>query len=323
VRENEKGLNVNEKAYPTTIIRRRSRGANLALLVAVGVMILGFIGVSIYTSFQSYMLGELQKAASNAAQVGASAYYSSSGPGGKPAANGANAISVATNAFNTAVASSSSAMSTYGFTATSVTNNDTNDSVTVVAQGTIPTAFLRPLGVNDIELNATATARALRYEPTRFTGPIKIMPIGTDIASYSRVLSLRFPMVDIPGNDLYVEQVETNQQGVIVEACNDTECYDLTPGATPVGTSQIMTQSGRNVLVGTAMFDLARAGVRKANKIRITHSNQFEFYDHGVLVGVPTAPTPLVINRIMMFGYAGNCVNANLCPVPAGFAPVE
>jgi hypothetical protein len=31
----------------------------------------------------------------------------------------------------------------------------------------------------------------------------------------------------------------------------------------------------------------------------------------------------VVINRIMMFGYAGNCVNANLCPVPAGFAPVE
>lgn len=303
--------------------RGKSRGANLALLLAVGIMILGFMGISIYTGFQAYLQGELQKAVSTAAQVGASSYYSGTGPYGKPAPNPTNAITVAKQAFNTSISNSSAAMGAFGFQATSVTSNDSNDSITVVGQGTIPTAFLRPVGIQNIELNATATARALRYDPTRFTGPITILPTSTDIGSYSRIVNLSFPLVDSPGPDLYVEQVDTFRQGYIVEACNDRDCYDLTPGATPVGTSKIQAVNGTNAIIGTAMIDIAKAGVRKASKLRITHGNDFTFYSNDGTTASFTTPTPLIINRIMLFGYAGNCVNSDLCPVPAGFAPVD
>jgi hypothetical protein len=301
-------------------IRKKSQGANLAILCAMSVMIIGFMGISIYTGLHAFIEGDLQRASMNAALAGAAAYYGKTDGTGKPTADSAGAQSTATTTFNSITSNSS----LKGFSATAtVASADNNDSVTVTAQAKIPTAFLAPIGITAIETTAKSTARALRYEPTQFTGPLKVLPVAGNIASYSKVIDLAFPLVDGPGSDLYLEMDAASQQGYVVEACNDTECYNLTPGATKVGTSQILTVNGMPVIYGTAVIDLAKAGVRKASKLRITHCNQFDFYNAGAgPTPTPTA-TPLTIRRILMFGYAGACVDDKTCSIPAGFAPVE
>jgi hypothetical protein len=296
-------------------------GVNLMLLCVVGLLIIGFLGVSIYSGLQAFMESDLQRISMNAAMVGASQYYSSpSGSATAPTPDSANAIATATQTFN-ALASNSS-LNGFSPTIVSVTNNDSNDSITVASKAVIPTGFMSPIGISEIEVNATSTARALKYEPTVFVGPIKILPDGTTLDSYSQTVTLAFPLVDGPGNDLYVEQDSVDQQGYIIEACNDSECYDVTSAATPVGTSQLLTVNGTQVICGTAMIDIGKVGVRKASKIRFTHNNQFDSYNKGALNPAPTVPTPLVIKRLMLFGYAGTCVDSTNCGVPAGFVPV-
>lgn len=296
-------------------------GVNLMLLCVVGALIVGFLGISIYSGLQAFLESDLQRISMNAAMVGASQYYRSpSGSATTPAPDSANAIATATQTFN-ALASNSS-LNGFSPTIVSVTNNDSNDSITVASKATIPTGFMAPIGISQIEVNATSTARALMYEPTIFVGPIKILPDGVTLASYSQTVTLAFPLVDGPGNDLYVEGNEADQQGYVIEACNDAECYDVTRAATPVGTSKLATVNGVQVLYGTAMIDIGKVGVRKASKIRFTHDNQFDSYNKGVLNPVAAAPDPLVIQRMMLFGYASSCVDSATCGVPAGFVPV-
>jgi hypothetical protein len=301
--------------------RKRHSGSNLMMLCAVGLLIVGFLGISIYTGLQGFVESDLQRVSMNAALVGASAYYTSpSGSATAPVANAANATSVATTAFNQLVANSS--LNGFNPTLVSVTSNDTTDSVTVTAKAKMETNILGTIGIKSIEVNAVSTARALKYEPTGFTGPISILPDGTTLASYSNTLSLVFPLIDGPGNDLYLEQNYADQQGYVIEACNDTDCYDVTSAATPVGTGHTATVNGSLVVYGSAMVDIGKIGVRKASKLRFTHSNQFTPYNKGALNAAPTAPDPLVIRRVMIFGYAGTCVSATNCGVPAGFSPV-
>jgi len=308
-------------ALKKTKRHRSAPGVNLMLLCVIGLLIVGFLGISIYSGLQAFMESDLQRISMNAAMVGASQYYSSpSGSATAPKPDSATAIATATATFN-ALASNSS-LNGFSPTIVSVTNNDSNDSITVASKAVIPTGFMGPIGIDQIEVNATSTARALMYKPTIFVGPIKILPDGTTLASYSQTVTLAFPLVDGPGNDLYVEENEADQQGYVIEACNDTECYDVTSAATPVGTSQILTVNGVKVIYGTAMIDIGKAGVRKASKIRFTHDNQFDSYNKGVLNPTAAAPDPLIIQRMMLFGYAGTCVDSSNCGIPAGFVPV-
>lgn len=309
------------KTPVTPVRRKRSRGANLAILAAVGAMLVGFMGISLYTGVQAFLQNDLQRVTTGAAMAGAAAYYSAVGPGGKPTPNPAGARTIATNAFNTAVSNGS--LNGFNAQIVNISNNDSTDSITITSQGTLNTPFLAPIGISQIQANATATARALKYEPTIFTGPVRIEPVSTQLESYSQTIQLAFPMVDGPGNDLYVEQDASMQQGYIVEACNNTQCYSLVPGATPVGTSQILTVNGVQAIYGTAIIDLERAGVRKGDKLRFTHANNFDSYNSGALNPVPLVPTPLEIRRVFIFGYAGACADAQTCSVPAGFEPVE
>jgi len=304
-----------------TLRRRSNPGANLMLLCAVALMIVGFLGISIYSGLQNFMESDLQRISMNAAMVGASRYYkSATGSATAPTPDSGGAISAATQTFNTLTSNSS--INGFSPSLTSVTNNDTTDTITVAAKASLDTGFLSPIGISTIEVNATSTARALKYQPTNFTGPVKITPDGASVDTYSETMTLAFPLVDGPGNDLYVEQDFANQQGYVVEACNDTDCYDVTSAATPVGSSQLKAVNGVQALYGTAMIDIGKAGVRKASKLRFTHSNNFDTYNQGALGPVPTAPNPLIIQRVMLFGYAASCVSATNCGVPAGFDPV-
>jgi hypothetical protein len=302
--------------------RRRQSGANLAILCLLGTLIFGFVGICLYSGMQTYVEGDLQKTAMNAAMSGAAAYYGTIGPNGAPTANSDLAKNVASNTFNSIVNQGS--LKGFGVTLKPVTNNDSNDSVTVTAQAVIPLPFLSLIGVNQMQINSSATAFALRYEPTLFTGPISILPVAGNIASYSQVIQLAFPLVDGPGIDLYVEQNPALQQPYIVEACNSSSCYNLVSGATPVGSSKIITlPDGTMAIAGTAAIDLVRAGVRKGSALRFTHANIYDSWTNGVPNPPPSTPTPLVISRVMLFGYAGACSSSQSCSIPTGFAPVR
>lgn len=311
--------------YQLAPLRRKShRGANLALLCGVAVLIIGFMGICIYTGLQAFIEGDLQRITMNSALAGASRYYNGVGAFGKPTPNAGVATTYARNTFQGIIDSSS--LGGFGASVTNVTNSDANDSVTVVSKATLPTSLLSPIGIQNIQVNATATARAVKYEPTAFTGPIEIEPDGTTLSSYSRTLELAFPLVNGQGTDLYVEQPAETQQGYVVEACNEQNCYDLVEGATPVGTSQILTSpTGQRLIYGSATFNLERASVNKATRLRFTHGNDFTtgYFNAGVATPYDATPLPLTIQRVMIFHHASACVASDNCPIPAGFAPVE
>ena len=305
------------QSFKTPKRYRHQPGSNLMMLIAVAIVIVGFLGISIYTGLQTFVEGDLQRICMNAAMAGASHYYKSTGSSA-PTPDIAGAKKTAEDAFS--ALNDSSSVGGFNTSLVSVTNNDSNDSITVKARSTIGTVFLVPIGIQQIEVNSSATARALKYEPTDFTGEVVILPDGSSIASYSNRLDLAFPLVDGPGNDLYVEQEPTNQQGYIVEACNETTCYDLSAGATKVGTGQI----NGNILIGTMMIDIGQAGVHKATHLRFTHSNDFQWvYNRGVQQAYAQFATgPLTLTRVMLFGYAGACRDSDSCGIPAGFSPV-
>lgn len=303
--------------------RRRHRGSNLAIFCAMGALLVGFLGIAIYTGLQVFLQHDLQRMTSNAAMAGAAAYYSAIGANNKPTPNPDQAKNIARSVFNGIAGSTS--VGGFGATIVNVTNNDANDSITVTSRANIDTPFLAVIGINAIEANATATAHALKYEPTQYlTNGIQINPVSTNLGSYSATLQLSFPLVDGPGIDLYVEQPANNQQAYVVEACNETQCYDLMPAARPVGTARnAILADGTRIFYGSTVYDLSQAGVRKASRLRFTHGNEFSLYSSGTLQAAPAAPTPLTFQRVMLYGYAGTCANANTCPIPAGFMPVE
>lgn len=308
--------------YP--VRRKRHKGSNLAMLCAVGLLILGFMGVCIYTGLQAFLEADLQRTAMNSAMAGASRYYSGVGVSGKPTANAGNATGYARSTFE-GIASNGS-LGGFGATLVNVTNNASNDSVTVEAKASLQSVLLSPVGISEIQVNSRATARAVKYEPTAFTGPIKIEPDGTTLASYSRILELAFPLTDGEGTDLYVEQPAEAQQGYVVEACNQQTCYSLVDAATPVGTSQIIAgPGGERLIYGTATFDLKKAGINKATRLRFTHGGNFAapYYNAGAETPYDATPLALTLQRVMIFNHASACVASDNCPVPAGFAPVE
>lgn len=314
---------MNQK-HPSLIRRKRHKGANLAILCGVALLMLGFMGICIYTGLQAFMEGDLQRTAMNSAMAGASRLYSGVGASGKPTLNAGNATGYARSTFEGIVGNGS--LGGFGATIVNVTANNANDSITVEARARVNSVLLSPIGIKEIEVNSTATARAVKYEPTAFTGPIEIEPDGTTLASYSRILELAFPLTDGEGTDLYVEQPAEAQQGYVVEACNQETCYNLVDAATPVGTSQILAgPGGERLIYGTATFDLSKVGVNKATRLRFTHGGNFEepYYNAGAETEYDETELPLTIRRVMIFNHSSACVEASNCPIPAGFAPVE
>ncbi|WP_373533265.1 hypothetical protein [Vampirovibrio sp.] len=309
---------------PKGSIRTRCKGGILVLFCGLAVLIIGFMGLCIYTGLQAFVEGDLQRVSMNAAMVGAAGYYSNVGTFGKPLPSASSAKNDARNIFQGVMRRSS--VGGFGARVIRITSNDSNDSVSVTSRATLPTALLTPIGIQNIQVNATATARAVKYEPTAFTGPIEILPDGVTLASYSRTLDLAFPLVNGLGTDLYVEQPAEAQQGYVVEACNSRNCYDLIQAATPVGSGQILTsRAGKKLIYGSATFNLGRIKVHKATKLRFTHGNDFKsgYFKAGAPTPYDSTPLPLTIQRVMIFHHASACVSPSNCPVPAGFSPVE
>jgi Flp pilus assembly protein TadG len=301
--------------------RKSELGSNIAFFAVFAVLLMAMLGISIYVGLQGFVQSEIQKAATTAAMAGASAYYSGN-PGGRPAPDAGKAIGVAKAVFGSLVANSG-ALKGLGVKLDTVTNNDSNDSITVTAHGALGTNFLAPVGINTINVNASGTARAIKYVAAGVgssVGPITLMPDGS-MASMQQTLELVFPLVDNPGTDLYIEQAQQVQYAV--EACNSQDCYDLVDAAQTSGTGKKTSNGGSSLIMGTCTIDLAKAHVRKASKLRFTHGNVFSSSYAGSQPTLSTYPTPAMLTAVYIFGYASACPDNNNCPIPAGFLPVE
>lgn len=248
-------------AAPHPALRRHSRGSNLIILAVVAAMLIGFMGIAMYTGLQALVQGELQKAADTGAMAGAAALYTG-GTTGKPTPNAGFATQVA-NATFTGMINSSGALKALGASGSaSISGNE----ITVKAQVNMKTPFLTPVGVNQITIPAIAIAQALKYEPPGL--PITVTPNPADLKTWSKTIDLEQPLVDEgPGTDLYITQ--NTATPFIAEACNKTLCYDLT-GGVPAADLTTAPNGAKMFKGGSVAIDLSKAGVRKATKLRIT-----------------------------------------------------
>ncbi len=298
---------------------RACRGATLLVLVAAIIVLVGFMGVGIYAGLQAFLHNELQKSASAAAMVAASAYYTLD-ENGQAVPQPTLAEQVARNTFQGATQVSSLS----GFSPSIERIDVQGGKVTVDVAGSLGTPLLAPVGLDRVRMSSKAITIPLKYEPLPENRSLFILPESADVGSYNRILKLKFPIVDKPGRDFYIEQDPMDQQGYVVESCTGDECYDLGAAATPVGTGRIEQQGGAYVIYGSAVFDLTPLKITKASQLRITHGNNFAYYyQNGVQTPFPAGvEKPLEIRRISIYGYSGACPESGPCAAPFGFSTI-
>lgn len=247
--------------------------------------------------------------------AGASAYYQLDNQG-QAIPNPGYATQVVRETFEQAVNASS--LKGGNFQISNISQDGTG-AISIQVSGATGTSLLAPTGVNEVKVISEVTAKAMKYVPSLDLGTVYILPEEGNINSYSRVLHLAFPVSNSQGNDILIEQAPHDQQGYVVEACNAQECYDLGPGATPIGTARKVTRDGATVIYGAAVIDMGQAGVNKASRLRITHGNDFVWYNNGAEQMPSLVPKPLIIDRISIFGFSRLCPDAANCPLPYGY----
>jgi len=292
----------------TKLLYRRERGSILIMTVILISMIIGFMGVTLYLGIQSYAQSELQKAATSAAMVGASSMYTSTGTAA-PTKNVNTALAAANTTF-TAIRNSSPALQAF-YQSHSITPG-ANDTLSITVQGNINAGLLSFAGINQIEVQANATARAVQYliaEPSR---PLYILPQANNPQSFFVTTAKTFPIIDRQGNDIYIEQSVVSPFSL--EACSANSCYNLAPGAVSSGG----TINGQ-WLSGNLLIDMNAAGVSKASMLKVSDDGNYTSTINGTTY-LNTKPPGTRIDRISVFGYSSLCPNANTCPVPAGFS---
>ena len=294
---------------PFKKLRKAYKGANLALIAVSLVALIGVMGVGIYTGLQAYLRNEIQKAASTAAMAGASQYYIG-GPGG--AAQPGVATTEAQNVFNN-IYSNTPALRSFDAQITNVQSN--NGRVSIQIKGKMPTPFLTFAGINDIEVTGESVAQNLVYPPTLSTGMVMMTPPGRP----DEFLNLEFPLVDIPGPDIHTTGAGGPANGYLVKACNDDTCYDLM-GAETSGNVRTLF-NGTRACFGACTFDLARAGVKKANRLRFVDDGVWGTRASSGATYVNNVPPVTVVGHVYLYGYAGSCVSMTRCAIPNGFSP--
>jgi hypothetical protein len=273
--------------------------------VAFIVVLLGFLGMAIYTGLNAYVQSELQSAASTASMVGASAYYDgpiTGTPETFPATdNPDRARQAATQVFNMIVSNSPVLRNMRAQLepgANGVVTNNGDDSVQVNAQATIPTPFLSLLGVESFQVTANGRAG---YVKRVYQGPGKngnVYPATPGLKTFT--INLSHPLTDGPGPDLKITH-RNRPRGYMVEACSGSggslTCYDITDAATVLRfgidgaeirrtfpTANPTAPVQRRVVYGTVLIDLANApgDVRKATAIRLIDDGIPDHFEGGV-----------------------------------------
>jgi hypothetical protein len=267
---------------------KKEKGSILVFTVAFIVVLLGFLGMAIYTGMNAYVQNELQNATSTAAMVGAAAMYdtnygtiSNNNPGSFPSKNTANAETAARAVFGKIVAQSpilaASRMNGRLDPAGAVTVNAGDDSIQVNSIATIPTPFLSLMGVDSFQITANARSG---YVKNMFRNPIQLGGGSVRVAT----INLQHPMLDGPGPDLKITNAAgAPMRGYMVEACSANSCVDLTSQAVTLNGGVVAQRDFmgqvRTVAYGNTIIDLEAAGVRKATSIRIIDDGIPDRYD--------------------------------------------
>ncbi|MBY0450966.1 MAG: hypothetical protein K2X01_10115 [Cyanobacteria bacterium] len=240
---------------PAMCIRRSfyalkySQGSALAITVVVFAVLLGFLGVSVYTGLNSFLQNELQKTTSSVAMAGASAMYDdlTSNVNPAPVRNDTAAVTATTNLFSYIVGNSPP-LTAYG---AAIQNPgaggliQADGSVEVASRLSLSTPFFAPLGINNISVDARSRALPVKMQfgdGTVANAPVEIDPKGVNTGlsngtAMMQYFDLPYPVIDGPGVDLMVKSAlnpanGNNVHGVIIEGCSGlgptASCYDLT-----------------------------------------------------------------------------------------------
>ncbi|MEB3285946.1 MAG: hypothetical protein VKJ04_00430 [Vampirovibrionales bacterium] len=301
------------KAYP---------GSTLIVTFMVLSLLIGFLGIAAFIGIQSYVQGELQKAANASVLVGAAAMYQSTGSN-LPSANQARAIQATMDTANAIVSSSS--FQNFNIRVVSGPIIDPADnSVRLDLAGEIPTPFLALAGITSIEVNAQAKAQPLQLKPTELENQgVAVDTTGFPTidpdSAFQRTVT-NFPILDRTGNDIYIDQGDT-QQGYQIEACTATDCYNLGPAAVTVGGGTPWpNMANKNIVRGSVLIDMARANVKKASSIKISDDGSYYTIEADGTRVIDANNNTLTLD-ISVLGHAGLCPADQPCTsTPMGYS---
>ena len=288
--------------------RKAEAGAVLAFIAVALAALLGLMGVALYTGVQAYGHNELQKTATSAAMAGASEYFTG-GPQYTPQPNVAKSTA---NTITSKVFNEVPLFTTINARQKSISTNAGNHTVTVSLQGEIPTPLLGIIGISQIAVESTTSAKALIYAPTDTAGAV----ILAQPSAANATLQLEFPLLDSAGPDFITES--NSGRGYIVQACNSTTCYNIMNGAQGYNGGSVRTlPNGVTACFNSCMFDLGPANVVKASRLRFVDD---AFYN--VIVGgrsqLDSRRSAVVIHNVELYGYSALCKSASSCGIPNG-----
>lgn len=339
-------------------IHPRAKGSSLIFMVAFLVVLLGFLGMAIYTGLNAYVQNELQSAVNTSSMVGASAFYDGDVPNAglnpRPKKDQNRATQAATATFNRIIAASDM-LTNLNAQISAVTPNPVDDSVRVEASATIPTPFLSLMGVDSFQVSATGKARYVKFtmaNPGTLPGGFP----GAQVIRIPNAGTLQYPVVDGPGPDLKINFGANPKHGFMIEACTNSAsaagapCTDISPTAVGVDIlagDRVVYRSyphnagpsprQRRVLYGNMVLDLGATNgtfnygpnatnyARKASFLKIIDDG---VPDHTapVALGSPlvrqlylTNPPGSAIASIDIYHLAVSCPpTTSNCSVPAG-----
>jgi hypothetical protein len=310
----------------TLSLYTHNSGTSLAFATIFLIALLGFLGMAIYTGMTAYVQGELQKAITTSALVGATAYYDPpyATTDYAPEKNSTNAEIAANRTFEHIVPNTP--LANFGVTPAALTVNPSpnSDALGLEATASIQTPFLSPLGINSLNIAATARARYVKY---LIQNPVNLNPFTN--AKREELIVLRHPLIDGPGPDLKIESGPT-WHGYIVEACNErgNTCYDISNTARLVDPEQggivdrtYPNGARRRVLYGDTYLDLG--AIQKQNlgphySNRVFKASYLKIKDDGIPDrvemedGLPKLivefnPSALTLERIEIYHLAVSC----------------
>lgn len=293
------------------------RGGMLAMMGTLGILMLAFMGVGIYLGVVTYLQQELEKAASGAALAGASSMYDGFNAAGEEVANGPAGRTAARMIVDTIIAevpllASSNATATITPAGNTMRVNMTAD---------MEPPILSFIGITTIEINASATAKAIKYCPSQSQGSITLSPPGPGAtASYT----MDFAVNDLlPGAEIKINQ-ENTLKGYTVEGCAGGSCHTLsnTDYATPLVTCRTTTNTlaDNNVIYGSAVIDLVSRQVSKVASLQFRDDKVYDSFSAGCgNHSLDSGPT--TIDSVEILGFSSLCFGG-MCPTPTGFVDV-
>ncbi|MBY0450968.1 MAG: hypothetical protein K2X01_10125 [Cyanobacteria bacterium] len=323
-------------------MRKACSGSVLLITLVVFVVLLGFLGIAVYSGLNAFLQAELQRAASAAVMAGASSLYDdTNATSNAPQRNTSQALTATQETFDNIVAHSRP-LTGYLAALDLPVYDPVDDRIHVQSRLQIPTPLFSPLGINQLIVDAQGDAR---YVKMVLENPVNL---NTQTGPWVQEITLDYPVVDGPGADIYIRQPPTSSggfHGLIFEACSGTRCYDITravrfesnqglaldvtfdsPPAPPKNQRRVayaggyyIDLNGVNLPRGYNIHTPAQFDVLKATKLRIIDDGIFDQYNPTTgRRSLELQPAATQVSRIEVYHQAIMCPPSVPCPPPAG-----